>query len=438
MTHHAPQPARRPLLLAALWMLTTLCLTAFATQPVTAQPVTAQPVTGDHLADLPQRIESLLAAQRLDQAEALLRQLLARQNDAAAQDLLGVVLSRQGRLDEAEQAFRAALDAEPGLASAHQHMARLRLLQGRREEALAALRQAAQRGPLEKDLALTLAAAERASGRFDDAEAQWRSVAERFDSAAALLDIGRLRLAQRDAEGALEALGQALDLAPSSEEALQLYAQAALAGGRYRTAILTLEPLVRMHDDVGQYAYWLGLARLQIGDLQKAAEALEQAQRLTPAHAPTHIALGTAYNNQKRFDLAKPVLQRALRLAPDHVEALAALAEAEEGLSELESAEEYARLALTKSPQHVTANLVLGLIRMREQRYEEATLALQNVVRLDPASSKAHYQLSLAYARLGDRDASAHHLERYQAALEAFTSRQALASETSDASGENP
>lgn len=422
---------KRPL--AEAWPIAvTLCLALLVVGPVMAQPA-----TGPDLNDLPQRVEALLAAQQLGEAEALLRRLLAQQDDAAARDLLGVVLSRQGRLEDAEREFLAALAAEPDLPSAHQHMARLRLLQGRGDDALDALRQAARRGPLEKDLALTLATAERASGRPDAAEAQWLSVAQRFDSVSALLEVAQLRLARRDAAGALDVLGRALDLAPSSEEVLRLYARANLTDGRFGAATLTLEPLVRMHPEVGQYAYWLGLARLQVGDLPKASEALEKAQALQPTHAPTHIALGTAYNNQKRYDQGKRMLQRALRLAPDDVEALAALAEAEEGLSELESAEEHARLALARDADHLTANLVLGLLHMRNQRYDDAVPPLRTVVRLDPSSPKAHYQLSLAYARLGDRDASAHHLERYQAALEAAKARRALAT-TSEASGETP
>ena len=71
------------------------------------------------------------------------------------------------------------------------------------------------------------------------------------------------------------------------------------------------------------------------------------------------------------------------------------------------------------------------MVRMKQGRYAEARDALQRALATAPGGPKAHYQLSLAFARLGDAAASRHHRELYQASLEeAGESLQRLRTET--------
>jgi tetratricopeptide (TPR) repeat protein len=67
-------------------------------------------------------------------------------------------------------------------------------------------------------------------------------------------------------------------------------------------------------------------------------------------------------------------------------------------------------------PGHATALLVLGLVHMEERRYAEARQAFEASLAKASDSAKAHYQLSLACARLGDRACAAREVERYQQA----------------------
>lgn len=253
-----------------------------------------------------------------------------------------------------------------------------------------------------------------------DAEAQLRSHIERTDSVRARLQLARLLASGGDAAGALETLRGALERAGNSEEVLYTTARVALQADTPVTAILALEPLSRMHPTVAEYAYLLGVARLQVADWAGSVEALEQAHELAPGRAITLVGLGLAFNGQKRFAEARDALERSLQLDPEAVEALAALAEAEEGLGEIDAAEAHAEQALARDPDHATAHVVLGMIRLEQGRHEEAREALERAVAQDPGSPRAQYQLSLAYARLGDADRSAHHLDLYRQALDAY------------------
>jgi Tfp pilus assembly protein PilF len=51
---------------------------------------------------------------------------------------------------------------------------------------------------------------------------------------------------------------------------------------------------------------------------------------------------------------------------------------------------------------------------MKQERYAEARDALLKASAADPSSAKAHYQLSLAYARLNDSVSAQQHLRQYR------------------------
>ena len=178
--------------------------------------------------------------------------------------------------------------------------------------------------------------------------------------------------------------------------------------------IRALEPLVRMCPTVADYPYLLGVALIQAEDMVAAVTPLEEAARLEPRRVLTLVALGLALNGSKRHADAKAQLVSALELEPDNVEGVAALAEAEEGLGEDQAAEAHALRALERSPGHITANMVLGMVRLKQERYAEAREPLERAAGAEFTSAKAHYQLSLAYARLGDTAGARRQIEIYQ------------------------
>ena len=359
-------------------------------------------------------VVALLADGRLDRAERELQRILARSESAAARDLLGIALSRQGRLEEAEREFSRATLLAPDLLPPRQHLGRLFLQQGRTEDALTELRVAARLGPLERDLALWLADVDLSLGNESQAEEQLRSVAERFRSVRALLELARLHARRGQNTLAAETLERAMMIAPNSEGVLAARAKVALAAQAPVPAIRALESLTRMHPTVSEHHYLLGVARLQIGEMAGAIEALQLSLELEPGRPLTFIALGQTLNAQKRFEEAREVARQAIRLDPESAEALANLCEAEEGLGEIESAEEHATQALARQPEHAQALAAIGRIRMTQARYEEARDAFLRAVASAPDSARTHYQLSLAFARLGDREKSREHLELYR------------------------
>ncbi len=322
----------------------------------------------------------------------------------------------------AERRLRRII-ASSGDPAARQLLARLCFDQKRNAEAIVELRKAALAGPLPRDLGLRLAAAEVADGHPALAEQQLRALAERDKSVQALMDLARLQTRQKDTAGALSTLRKARALAPNSEDVLNAFAQVALAVRAPAPALQVLEPLARMCPTVARYHYMLGVALMQAGDVQASTAPLREADRLEPDRPFTLIALGLVLNTQRMYGEAKPYLLRSLDLEPDNVEAVAALAESEEGLGELEAAETHALRALARVSDHAIGNLALGMVRMKQERYEEACAALEKALVADPASPKSPYQLSLAWARRGDEAQSKKYLEIYRQRVRAIDAR---------------
>jgi tetratricopeptide (TPR) repeat protein len=269
----------------------------------------------------------------------------------------------------------------------------------------------------DRDALLSRASAAMSAGRRDEAKQLLQTAADRFQSVQALLLLARVQSSEGDASSALETLRRARTLAPNAEDVLSAFAQVSLAAHLPVPAILTLESLTRLCPTVAQYHYLLGVGLMTAGDMPAAVESLKRADALDADRPLTLIALGLAYNNQKLFADAKAALTRSLEIDPDGVETLAALAEAEAGLADLAAAETHASRALAKAPRNATANLVIGMVRMSQQRYPEARDALVAAAAADPKSPKPEYQLSLVYARLGDEAAAERHVELYRQKL---------------------
>lgn len=129
---------------------------------------------------------------------------------------LGMVLFREGRLEEASAHLSAGLRLAPGSAAAAGWLGQVRLAQGREAEAIPLLRTALAAAPEREDWRLALSAALRARRRPEEAVALLLASprrggatrALRIELAAALVDTGdlsgaqaELRAAARDAPG---------------------------------------------------------------------------------------------------------------------------------------------------------------------------------------------------------------------------------------------
>lgn len=124
------------------------------------------------------RIANLQLSRDPERAEALFRDIISAQPDAAvAYAGLGLALLARNRLDEAEEPLRHALELDPKLANAHTTLSVLYDLQGRPDEARLHALRARELSPRDPTAANNLGVSYLVAGEFAQAEKTFREAA---------------------------------------------------------------------------------------------------------------------------------------------------------------------------------------------------------------------------------------------------------------------
>nr|WP_245215692.1 tetratricopeptide repeat protein [Pararoseomonas baculiformis] len=252
-------------------------------------PAAAEPLYREVLAREPGRTgarhalgNALLLLGRLDDARSELQAASeADPRNPLPVHLLGVVEARRGDRAAALAAMTRALEIEPRFAEAHATRGSLLVAEGQMEAALAAYRSALEARPGFVPALLGAGMIQQSLGRVAEAERVFRDVLQHdANSVVALNNLAWIAAeSRRNLSEAEEWARRAASLAPASAE---------------------------VRSTLG----WVHRAR---GDLRKAVEALEAADRLGTSPAIL-VQLGTVYLQQGRRGLAAEAADRALRL----------------------------------------------------------------------------------------------------------------------------
>jgi tetratricopeptide (TPR) repeat protein len=230
-----------------------------------------------------------------------------------AHDNLGVVLAREGRLDEAIGHYREAIRLNPDFPETYNNLGNAMARLGRPAEATAAYAQAVRLRP-----------------GFAEAEFNWGN---------ALSDAGDLSAAAVHYE-------KALGLRPAYPEAQYRLGNARANSGRLTDAIAHYQAALRLRPGYAEALATLGLAFHSLGRSAEALDTLRAAVRLSPGYPEAHAYLGLALAGAGRYPEAVDEYRRALELRPGDADvhyqlgvALRALGENVQAAAEFELAE---------------------------------------------------------------------------------------------------
>lgn len=219
----------------------------------------------------------------LPEAIRLYREALALDRQPFLYLGLGDVLQRAGRLDEAVEAFQAALELDPDLAVAYYDLGVTYGNQGRLDEAVDAYERALELAPEGLPAAKTLnnlGALSQSQGDLATAETFFaRAVAAAPDHLESRYNLAILRLGQGDVAEAVELLEEAAELAPNHEQVALALGNAYLAAGRGDDAYRAFLLVRRLYP--GNWEAGLGLAALhaRAGQRDEARRHLAEALR---------------------------------------------------------------------------------------------------------------------------------------------------------------
>ncbi len=302
---------------------------------------------------------------QLEQAEQLYRQALqAEPHHAQAWYLLGAACYALGRAEEAITCERRAIAEQPQHADAHNLLGVILAQQGRFAQAGECFRRALQLSPDLPGAARNLELAESALAKT----AREQPAPSRPEDAAAHYQRGLALARQNKLEEATAALREAVRLDPNHAEAMGNLGTALLLRDRNEEAADCFRKALRLRPQWVEAQNNLGVSCLKLARWQEAATAFEQAIRLRPNHADTQCNRALALIRLDHLDEALACLQRAIDLKPDLVDA------------------------------HCHRGFALALAG----RHGEALASLETALRLKPDHADSHFERALVLLLQGD------------------------------------
>ena len=276
---------------------------------------------------------------------------------------------RRGAYDEAEQAWREALVAEPAGDPALA-LAELLTRTGRSDAALP-LWHAGRRAVQTQRTAVALTRAARAAQALDQVR-----LANAYYQTAANMSPDDPRIHTGWGDLFLEKFNE--------PEARASYETALKADARYVPALV-------------------GLARTLADSNPGAAEAAaRQALAIDPGQPDALVLLASEAMDASKRDEARAGLATVLATNPRHVEALALSAALAQIEDRAEDVTRFTQQALAVNPRTADVSRIIGERVARQYRFDEAVRFLRDAVTLDPQSSRAQASLGLHLLRTGD------------------------------------
>jgi predicted O-linked N-acetylglucosamine transferase (SPINDLY family) len=336
---------------------------------------------------------------RLDEAEQIYRAILvAEPKQPEALHYLGLARAGRGDLQGAGSLIAQSLDANPENAETHFHFATILESMGRHQEAETAFKRAATLAP---------EFVEAHAGR-----ARLLLALNRAGEAVAAYD--RLLQANAQFPGARYGRGYALLMARRFEEAIADFDQCppgmaeALCGrgialtalGRREEARASLDRALSLNP---QFAPALDARSDLSFQAVRFAEALADAERavaVAPAYAPAQRSRGKALLGLIRFDDAYEALSRAISLDPRFTDALNLRAEVLQELGRLGEALRDAEHSLAIDPDQAAAHTRRGDILLSMGAAEQALTPLDRALELSPDFIIALCARGTAYRQL--------------------------------------
>jgi tetratricopeptide (TPR) repeat protein len=341
-------------------------------------------------------------AGRLGPAARLYQQVLAREENADALHLLGVLHHQQGDHARAVELIRRAVALRPSVPAFHANLAEAYRALGQLERAAGCCRTALRLWADCPEALCNLGLALQGMGRHAEAAEQFRHALRlRPDFALAHNNLGLCLREQGQLDEALGHFRRAVEVDPACAPARNNLGQLLLDRGQAADALPHSREGVRLQPDHAALHYNLGNVLRALERRGEARAAYLEAIRLDPNLAAAHAHLGLTLVRDGRPEDARTWLRQAVDLEPANAAYWQHLAELHGEREEFAEAARCWQRVLTLGGEAVTPHLALGWALQEEGRLTEAGQHYRAAARLQPDSAAAHLNLGGLQEELG-------------------------------------
>jgi tetratricopeptide (TPR) repeat protein len=337
----------------------------------------------------------------------LQRTITTRPDDPNLRVQLGKTLLRQGKPDEAIEAFRVVekLTTNPELLTT---CGKALLDDGQFAASREFLEPALAANPAAADLRLDLATAvfhatspEAGLQVLDGAPAEQRK-GDYFLLRAQMLD------AMNKPEQAAAALSHGFDAAPTRADLYLEGAMFLIKHKQYHQALHFLEQATRLHPDSPELLLTQAMAYDMVQQYEDSARLLAQIESRWPEWSLPYEIHGVSLETRIRSSQAQPLLETAISLGARDPNVYYYLASAISHAhpDDLDAAQKAIQTALQLNPKDAFIQSLAGKIHYQRKEYPAALENLNAALRLWPDMIEAHESLAGVYRAMGDKEKS--------------------------------
>jgi tetratricopeptide (TPR) repeat protein len=372
------------------------------------------------------QIAALVHDKKFDAAEDKIRTLLrdnagvaspnsALPNSALLHFVLGTILRRQNRFDEALDAFTESSRLMPGFPETHSQLSYLFYRTDDSAEALAEARTALSMDPANAEAYRYLGLALYSAGHYDGAlhafdEALTREPAGALANADVYFDMGITNRDRGDLRRAAVAYRHALSLRPDFWEAHSNLGVVLHDQGKLDESIAEYRAAKRLKPEEASVRNNLGNTLCDKEDFDSAIAEFTDLYRQSPEWEGGHNCLARAYMSKRDYPSAIRELQAAIASNPTGAAEHRVLGQALLLAGKDQEAVEVLRTAVTLNPESSLAHHYLGTAFVNTQQLAEAEKEFRVALRLEPTAQN-HYSLAACLMALNQYEEALGELE---------------------------
>ncbi|MCA9620060.1 MAG: tetratricopeptide repeat protein, partial [Myxococcales bacterium] len=397
------------------------------------------------------KAKSMIALERAKEAKALLTPLAKSNKHPLVGYWLGQALLALGEREEAETAYRKAIEvggSHPDVVQPYVALADLLDSRGEAAEAEKILAEASEKLP--KSVALHIAKGDVAlkAGRVDEAKKEFRAAlaivannslaefrlgvahrrageyaiaAQQFDKVGKddpefpglALERGLLFQEQGKLDEALKMYADALEKAPDDIDLKMRVASTQVISGHPDQALPLLREVIKKRPQSGEANHFLGRALLVMGDnAGEALRFLQSAVQHDPNQAEYHLYVAWAANETGNLGLAQEEIDKALAINGDLGDAYWQKGVLLQKKGATRDALEELSIALEKNPTRYEAYAAMALCYQDQTQLNLAEDAWRKAVEGNKWVPEWQYRLGVLLFDRGAKDEAAPFLER--------------------------
>jgi tetratricopeptide (TPR) repeat protein len=325
------------------------------------------------------------------------------QEGTNAMNNTGITLLDKGRFAEAAEAFRKALQKEPGFLAARVNLGRAQMMLKEYDDAIRTLEMVLRADPQQTEVYTLLGNILMDRGDLKGAERRFKEgLAHRPGDTNAHNSLGLLydRMG-RDSEAIAE-YEKVIAVDADYAEGYNNIGLIHRKRGEPRRAIELFRRAIEADPDFPGSYNNMGLTHQDLGERAEARAAFERGLAVDPKNAVILNNLGTLDLAEQRLEDARSRFQQSIDADPEYPSALNNLG-AVLGMMgrEQEAFEQYLK-AVELDPGYTDARFNLARAFLMQGRRAEATEMLRRVLAIDPAYFKARLQLGMILAQAGE------------------------------------